>query len=275
MTTGLIGDGRATILADDARLPILGLGVWQVRDGQECVDAVRWALQLGYRHIDTAQAYGNEASVGQGLRESGVPRDQVFITTKFYPARKDPVEEVERSLERLGIERVDLYIIHWPRGGSTWAWPGMERAHELGYARSIGISNFDAAELNELLSVAGVAPVVNQVQFSPYEYREGLLDACRENGITLEAYSPLGSGRHLASETVRRIAQRLGRTPAQVLLRWCIERDVPLLAKSTHRERIAENAQIFDFSLSSEEMAALDGLDRTGRTQRALERKWW
>jgi 2,5-diketo-D-gluconate reductase A len=260
---------------DGAQLPILGLGVWQVRDGPECVDAVRWALELGYRHIDTAQAYGNEASVGQGLRESGVPRDQVFITTKFYPARKDPVEEVERSLERLGIERLDLYIIHWPKGGSTWAWPGMERAHELGYARSIGISNFDAAELKELLSVAGVAPVVNQVQFSPYEYREGLLDACRENGITLEAYSPLGSGRHLASETVRRIAQRLGRTPAQVLLRWCIEHDVPLLAKSTHRERIAENAQIFDFSLSSEEMAALDGLDRTGRTQRALERKWW
>jgi 2,5-diketo-D-gluconate reductase A len=275
MTTALIGDGRASILADGAQLPILGLGVWQVRDGPECVDAVRWALELGYRHIDTAQAYGNEASVGQGLRESGVPRDQVFITTKFYPARKDPVEEVERSLEQLGIERVDLYIIHWPKGGSTWAWPGMERAHELGYARSIGISNFDAAELKELLSVAGVAPVVNQVQFSPYEYREGLLDACGENGITLEAYSPLGSGRHLASETVRRIAQRLGRTPAQVLLRWCIERDVPLLAKSTHRERIAENAQIFDFSLSSEEMAALDGLDRTGRTQRALERKWW
>lgn len=275
MTTGLIGDGRASIPVDGAQLPILGLGVWQVRDGPECVDAVRWALELGYRHIDTAQAYGNEASVGQGLRESGVPRDQVFITTKFYPARKDPVEEVERSLERLGIERLDLYIIHWPKGGSTWAWPGMERAHELGYARSIGISNFDAAELKELLSVAGVAPVVNQVQFSPYEYREGLLDACRENGITLEAYSPLGSGRHLASETVRRIAQRLGRTPAQVLLRWCIEHDVPLLAKSTHRERIAENAQIFDFSLSSEEMAALDGLDRTGRTQRALERKWW
>jgi 2,5-diketo-D-gluconate reductase A len=236
---------------------------------------VRWALELGYRHIDTAQAYGNEASVGQGLRESGVPRDQVFITTKFYPARKDPVEEVERSLERLGIERVDLYIIHWPKGGSTWAWPGMERAHELGYARSIGISNFDAAELKELLSVAGVGPVVNQVQFSPYEYREGLLDACRENGITLEAYSPLGSGRHLASETVRRIAQRLERTPAQVLLRWCIEHDVPLLAKSTHRERIAENAQIFDFGLSTDEMAALDGLDRTGHTQRALERKWW
>jgi diketogulonate reductase-like aldo/keto reductase len=275
MTNALIGDGRTSILADGGQLPLLGLGVWQVRDGPECVDAVRWALELGYRHIDTAQAYGNEKSVGQGLRESGVPRNQVFLTTKFYPQRKDPVAEVERSLERLGVERVDLYIIHWPKGGPTWAWPGMERAHELGYARSIGVSNFDVSELQQLLATASVAPVVNQVQFSPYEYRKGLLDACRENGIALEAYSPLGTGRHLGSETVMRIAQRLGRTPAQVLLRWCVERNVPLIAKSTHRERIAENAQIFDFTLSLEDMAELDALDRTGGTQRALERKWW
>jgi diketogulonate reductase-like aldo/keto reductase len=268
-------DRGESILADGAQLPLLGLGVWQVPNGGECVDAVRWALELGYRHIDTAQAYGNEESVGQGLRESGVPRDQVFITTKFNPSRRDPVAEVEHSLERLGLERVDLYIVHWPQGGPTWAWPGMERAQELGYARSIGFSNFNAAELQQLLAVASVAPVVNQAQFSPYEYRQRLLDACRENRITLEAYSPLGSGRHLASETATRIAQRLGRTPAQVLLRWCIERDVPLIAKSTHRDRIAENAQIFDFTLPSEDVAELDALDRTGRTERALERKWW
>jgi diketogulonate reductase-like aldo/keto reductase len=268
-------DRGESILADGAQLPLLGLGVWQVPNGGECVDAVRRALELGYRHIDTAQAYGNEESVGQGLRESGVPRDQVFITTKFNPSRRDPVAEVEHSLERLGLERVDLYIVHWPQGGPTWAWPGMERAQELGYARSIGVSNFNAAELQQLLAVASVAPVVNQAQFSPYEYRQRLLDACRENRITLEAYSPLGSGRHLASETATRIAQRLGRTPAQVLLRWCIERDVPLIAKSTHRDWIAENAQIFDFTLSSEDVAELDALDRTGRTERALERKWW
>ena len=176
-------------------------------DGRECVDAVRWALELGYRHIDTAQAYGNDESVGQGLRESGVPRDQVFLTTKFNPARRDPVAEVERSLERLGVERVDLYIIHWPKGGPTWAWPGMERAQELGYARSIGVSNFNVAELQQLLATASIAPVVNQVQFSPYEYRKGLLDACRGDGIVLEAYSPLGHGRHLGSETATRIAQ--------------------------------------------------------------------
>jgi diketogulonate reductase-like aldo/keto reductase len=268
-------DGRARLLADGNQIPMLGLGVWQVPSGRECVNAVRWALELGYRHIDTAQAYGNEESVGQALRESGVPREEVFVTTKFYPAHKDPVAKAEGSLQRLGVDHVDLYIVHWPQGGPTWAWPGMERARELGYARSIGVSNFDAGELLQLLATATVAPVVNQVQFSPYEYRKGLLDACRQKGIALEAYSPLGHGRHLASQTAARIAQRLGRTPAQVLLRWCIQRDVPLIAKSTHRERIAENAQLFDFTLSDQDLAELDTLDRTAGTERALERKWW
>jgi diketogulonate reductase-like aldo/keto reductase len=262
-------------LSDGSSMPMLGLGVWQVPSGRECVDAVRWALELGYRHIDTAQAYANEASVGQGLRDSGIPRHDVFITTKFNPGKRDPVAQLERSLERLEVESVDLYIVHWPEGGPTWAWPEMERAHELGYARSIGVSNFNVADLKQLLATARAAPVVNQVQFSPYEYRKGLLDACRREGIALEAYSPLGHGRHLDSEAATRIAQRLGRTPAQVLLRWCIERDVPVIAKSTHRERIAENAQIFDFTLSEEDLAQLDGLDGTGRTDRALERPWW
>jgi diketogulonate reductase-like aldo/keto reductase len=268
-------EGSARVLADGNEIPLLGLGVWQVPNSRECVDAVRWALDLGYRHIDTAQAYGNEESVGQGLSESGVPREEVFITTKFFPRRQDPAVEAERSLQRLGVEYVDLYIIHWPEGGPTWAWPGMERARELGYARSIGVSNFGVDDLRELLATATVPPVADQVQFSPYEYRKALLDVCGENQIALEAYSPLGTGRHLASDTVARIAQRHGRTPAQVLLRWCIERDIPVIPKSTHRERIAENAGIFDFALSAEDLAELDALDRTGGTDRALERKWW
>jgi methylglyoxal/glyoxal reductase len=246
-----------------------------VPNGPECVNAVRWALELGYRHIDTAQAYGNEESVGQGLRESGVPREEVFITTKFHPAHEDPVAEAERSLWRLGVDHVDLYIIHWPQGGPTWAWPGMEQARELGYARSIGVSNFGVAELQQLTATATVAPVVNQVQFSPYEYRKALLDTCQQNQVVLEAYSPLGHGRHVASETATRIAQRLGRTPAQVLLRWCIERDVPLVPKSARRGRIAENAQLFDFTLSDQDIAQLDALDRTAGTDLAVERKWW
>jgi diketogulonate reductase-like aldo/keto reductase len=276
MSTDVItADGRARVLADGNEIPLLGLGVWQVSNSRECVDAVRWALELGYRHIDTAQAYGNEESVGQGLRESGVPREEVFITTKFFPARKDPVAEAERSLQRLGVDYVDLYIIHWPGGGPTWAWPGLEQAREAGYARSIGVSNFSVDDLRQLLATATVPPVLDQVQFSPYEYRKALLDASRENRIALEAYSPLGTGRHLTSDTVAQIARRHERTPAQVLLRWCIERGIPVIPKSTHRERIAENAQVFDFALSAQDIAELDALDRTGGTDRALERKWW
>ena len=274
-TESVTADGRVRLLADRHQIPLLGLGVWQVPNSRECVDAVRWALELGYRQIDTAQAYGNEESVGQGLRESGVPREDVFITTKFFPRRKDPLAEIERSLQRLGVDYVDLYIIHWPEGGPTWAWPGMEGAREAGYARSIGVSNFGVDDLRQLLATTTVPPAVDQVQFSPYQYRKALLDACGEKGIALEAYSPLGTGRHLASDTVARVARRHGRTPAQVLLRWCIERGIPVIPKSTHRERIAENAKLFDFRLSNEDIAELDALDRTGGTDRALERKWW
>jgi diketogulonate reductase-like aldo/keto reductase len=276
MAAGAVtADGRARVLADGNEIPLLALGVWQVPDGPECEDAVRWALEAGYRHVDTAQAYGNEASVGRALRDSGVPRDEVFVTTKFYPARKDAEAEAERSLERLDVDHVDLYIIHWPQGGPTWAWPGMQRAQERGLARSIGVSNFSVAELDELRSVAETPPVVNQVQFSPFEFRRALLDACEERNVTLEAYSPLGTGRHLGDERVREVAERVGRTPAQVLLRWCVERDLVVLPKSTHRERIEENAQIFDFTLSGDDMAALDALDETDGTERARESKWW
>jgi diketogulonate reductase-like aldo/keto reductase len=217
--------GDTVELGDGNAIPLLGLGVWQVENSQECVDAVRWALELGYRHIDTAQAYGNEEAVGQGLRESGVPREDVFITTKFFPRRKDPAAEIEGSLQRLGVDYVDLYIVHWPQGGPTWAWPGMEQARAAGHARSIGVSNFGVDDLQQVLAAATSPPVVNQVQFSPFTYRKALLDACRKNGIVLEAYSPLGTGRHLDDETVVRIAERLGRTPAQVLLRWHRARD--------------------------------------------------
>jgi diketogulonate reductase-like aldo/keto reductase len=274
-TTKVTQDGRARLLADGNEIPLLGLGVWQVPSGPETENAVRWALELGYRHVDTAQAYGNEESVGRAIRDSGVQRDEVFITTKFYPGHDDPEAEAQRSLERLGVEQVDLYIIHWPQGGPTWAWPGMERAHRQGYARSIGVSNFSVDELDELLGVADIRPVVNQVQFNPFAYRRRLLEACEERDVALEAYSPLGTGRHVSDERVGEIAARVGRTPAQVLLRWCVQRDLVVIPKSTHRERIEENAQIFDFTLSDEDMAALDALDETGGTDRALERKWW
>jgi diketogulonate reductase-like aldo/keto reductase len=268
-------DGRGRILADGTVMPLLGLGVWQVPDGPECVQAVRAALELGYRHIDTAQAYGNESSVGRALRESGIARDEVFITTKFHPGRRDPLREAALSIERLGVDYVDLYIVHWPGGGATWAWPGMEAARARSYARAIGVSNFDPDELDQVLAGATVAPVVDQVQFNPSVYRKGLLDACEERGVALEAYSPLGTGAQLNDQVVVGIADRVGRSPAQILLRWCVQRGIPVIAKSTHRDRISENAQIFDFELPADAMEELDALDRSGGTRAALESKWW
>ena len=271
----LTPDGHGRILADGTVMPLLGLGVWQVPDGPTCVHAVRSALELGYRHIDTAQAYGNESSVGQALRESGVARDEVFITTKFHPLRRDPLREAAYSIEQLEVDYVDLYLVHWPGGGATWAWPGMEAARARSYARTIGVSNFDPDELDQVLARATVAPVVDQVHFNPSAYRKALLNACADRNIALEAYSPLGTGAQLGEPVVTGIAERLGRTPAQVLLRWCVQRGIPVITKSTHRDRIAENAQIFDFELAANEMVELDRLDRSGETREAIERKWW
>jgi diketogulonate reductase-like aldo/keto reductase len=269
------GDGRWRTLSDGNSIPTVGLGVWQVPDGTECDNAVRWALEAGYRHIDTAQAYGNEASVGRALRDSGIPREDVFITTKFYPARTDPAADAEKSLQRLGIEQIDLYIIHWPQKGATWAWPGMEAARERGYARSIGVSNFSVAELEQVIGVADSPPVINQVQFSPFEYRRELLEACASHGVAVEAYSPLGTGKHLDAPQVTEVAERVGRTPAQVLIRWCLQRDTIVLPKSTHQERIEANLAVFDFTLSDEDMAELDELDQSHGTDQARESRWW
>jgi diketogulonate reductase-like aldo/keto reductase len=262
-------------LADGTQVPLLGLGVWQVDDGPDCENSVRWALDAGYRLIDTAQAYGNEASVGRALRDSGVPRGDVFITTKFYPGNADPAAEAENSLRRLGVDHIDLYLIHWPQGGPTWAWSGMEKAFERGHARAIGVSNFSIAEIDELLGVADVRPVMNQVQFSAFEYRRELLAGCRERGLEVTAYSSLGTGRHLDDPVVTTIADRLGRTSAQVLLRWCLEKETFVIPKSTHRDRIDENAGLFDFQLGDADLAALDALDTTGGTEQAREGKWW
>jgi diketogulonate reductase-like aldo/keto reductase len=268
-------DGRSRLLADGSTVPLLGLGVWQVPDGPECEDAVRWALAAGYRHIDTAQGYGNEASVGRAVRDSGIPREEIYLTTKFNPGRRDPEQEIQRSLDRLGVDQVDLYLVHWPKGGPIWAWDGMQRAHQRGYARSIGVSNFSTSDLDALLPVADIAPVVNQVQFSPFEYRRALLAHSHELDVALEAYSPLGTGQHLGDPVVGRIAERLGRTPAQVLIRWAIQLDVIVLPKSTHRDRIEQNAAVFDFELSADDVAALDALDRTGGAAKAQEHPWW
>ncbi len=267
--------GDARMLADGNQVPWLGLGVWQVPNGPECVNAVRWALDAGYRHIDTAQAYGNEESVGRAIRESGIPREQIFITTKFRPRGDDPAGQAQQSLRRLGVDQIDLYLVHWPAGGATRAWGGMERAHELGLARSIGVSNFSAAELKTVMASATIAPTVNQIQFNPWHHRRALVEACDGYGIAAQAYSPLGTGRYVGSDTAAQVGRRVGKTPAQVLLRWCLQHGLIVIPKSVNRARIEENAQIFDFTLTEDDMATLDALDLTGGTEQALESKWW
>jgi len=264
-------------LRTGAHLPRLGLGVWQVRSGSECEQAVRWALEAGYRLIDTAQSYRNETSVGRAIRDSCVPREEIFLTTKFHPGHSDPRREAEASLRRLGTDYLDLYLVHYPKGGPTWAWPGMEAAHTAGLARAVGVSNFGTADLDELRKVAQVLPAVNQVQLSPFEYRRGLIDTFEAAGVVVQSYSPLGTGRHLSDPTVAEIAGRYARSPAQVLIRWAIQKNLSVLPKSVRRDRIEDNAKVFDFNLDDATMAELDGLDRTGGASVALsaERKWW
>ncbi|WP_327636592.1 aldo/keto reductase [Kribbella sp. NBC_00482] len=264
-------------LSNGTEIPVLGLGVWQVDDGAECERAVTWALEAGYRLIDTAQAYQNEASVGKAIRESGVPREEIFLTTKFYPGGKDARVEAEKSLERLGTDYLDLYLIHWPQGGPTWAWPAMEAAVDAGLTKGIGISNFSSAELQELSKIARIQPAANQIQFSPFEYRKDLVAACEEANVVAQAYSPLGTGRHLGDPVIARIAEATGHTPAQVLIRWAIQKGLSVIPKSIHQDRIVENFNVFDFELDDAAIADLDGLDTTNLTADALSQsgKWW
>jgi diketogulonate reductase-like aldo/keto reductase len=256
-------------LGDGVLMPMLGLGVWQMAEGRETEQAVEWALEAGYRHVDTATMYRNERSVGAALARSGIPREEVFVTTKWLPTMRSARVELGRSLERLGLEHVDLYLIHWPvplRAGSAWA--QLQELREQGLARAIGVSNYGADRLERLLA-DGRGPAVDQVLFNPFQFRRGLLEFCDRHGIVLEAYSPLERGRALAHPQVVEIARRLGRTPAQVLLRWSIQRDVPVIPKSSSQDRIRSNAQIFDFALGSSDMETLDALDDTDGTTRA------
>jgi 2,5-diketo-D-gluconate reductase A len=270
-----VHDQPSVEIAPGIELPVLGFGAWEVPDDEQGVRIVAAALEQGYRHIDTAQGYANERTVGAGIRASGVPRDEIFVTTKFLTVRDDPEAEAERSLEAFGLDHVDLYLVHDPRGGPLRAWPAMERVHARGLSRTLGVSNFAPGELDALLASASVPPVVNQIQLNPFAHRRGLVEACRERGITVEAYSPLTRGRDLAHPEIVRVAAANGRTPAQVMLRWGLQHGFVVLAKSDHPERQAENAAIFDFELSAEDMASLDALDRTGGTERAHESPWW
>jgi diketogulonate reductase-like aldo/keto reductase len=251
-------------------MPVLGLGVWQMAAGGETEQAVEWALEAGYRHIDTASLYRNEQSVGAAIRRSGIPREHLFVTTKLMPTHPNVARELAKSLTRLSLDYVDLYLIHWPLPlVSARIWRELESLQQRGSARAIGISNFGRDRLVKLMLGASRKPAVNQVQFSPFQYRRRLLDYCLEQGIVFEAYSPLERGRGLQDPTITAVAERLGRTPAQVMLRWAIQHKAVVIPKSSRKERIRSNAQLFDFELANSDMRILDALDRTNGSARA------
>jgi diketogulonate reductase-like aldo/keto reductase len=251
-------------------MPVLGLGVWQMAAGAETEQAVEWALEAGYRHIDTASSYRNEQSVGAALRRSGLTREQVFVTTKLMPAHTSAVRELDKSLGRLGLDYVDLYLIHWPLPlWSARLWRQLESLQERGLAREIGVSNFGRDRLGKLRRGASRMPAVDQVQFSPFRYRRRLLDYCLEQGIVFEAYSPLERGQGLQDPAIAAVAERLGRTPAQIMLRWAIQHQAVVIPKSSHKERIFSNGELFDFELAEGDVRILDALDRTNGSARA------
>jgi len=246
-------------------MPVLGLGVWQLAAGRETEQAVEWALEAGYRHIDTASMYRNEQSVGAAVRSSGVPREQVFVTTKLYPSHLNPEAELRKSLERLGFDYVDLYLIHWPVPLlNVRQWRQFEKLQAKGVAREIGVSNFSPSQIEALSRQKLTPPAVNQVHFSPFRFSPELLDYCRVRDIVVVAYSPLEQGRGTTDPTITAIAERIGHTPAQVMLRWALQHDTVVIPKSANRDRIVSNAELFDFELDDEMMAELDRLNRKG-----------
>jgi diketogulonate reductase-like aldo/keto reductase len=266
---GGVGIDQVVTLNNGVQMPVLGLGVWQAERGNECRQAVLWALEAGYRHIDTARIYGNEKDVGAAIRESGLPRGEIFVTTKLWNSDQGyekALRAFDHSLTTLDLDYVDLYLIHWPAPGTRDdSWRALQRILEEGRVRAIGVSNYTDRHLAELLSWADVPPSVDQIEFSPFLYQADLLEYCRAHGIQLEAYSPLTRGRQLKDEKLTELARHVGRTPAQVLIRWALQHDVVVIPKSVRHQRILENAAVFDFSLSAKDMAALDALDDSHR----------
>jgi methylglyoxal/glyoxal reductase len=269
-------DSRAR-LNNGVEIPYLGLGVYQSPPGSITQRIVKYALKIGYRHIDTAMVYGNETDVGTALRESGVRREEVFITTKLWNSNQvgydTTLQECERSLRRLGLRYVDLYLIHWPvRGNSNSIeiWRAMVWLLRQGKARAIGVSNYTVDDLKEILQepdVVVVAPAVNQVEFHPFLYQKHLLSFCEKNSIQLEAYSPLTRGYRLNHPTIATVSKKYNKkTPAQVLIRWSLQHGLVVIPKSIHEDRILENSQVFDFQLGHEDMKLLDSLNENLQT---------
>ncbi len=255
-------------LNNGLEIPRLGLGVYQSENGKETIDAIHWALDAGYRHIDTARIYRNEEAVGEAVRSATLPRDQVWVTTKIW---NDDIRQgrttaaLEESLRRLGLDYVDLLLLHWPVDGSPAAWKELERALSVGKVRSIGLSNFMEDDLARILSVAETLPVVNQIEYHPYLVQADAISACDAHDIAITGWSPLMQGKFLQEPLFAEIGERHGKSAAQVVLRWCMQNDVIAIPKSVHQKRIVENGDVFDFELTEAEMVSIDELERGER----------
>jgi len=263
-------DNYAVQLNSGHPMPLLGLGVYKAIDESELTHAIETAFANGYKLIDTASAYKNEDSIGNAIKTLDVPREDIFVTTKIWnnAQRLGDVEGAfNRSLERLQLDYVDLYLIHWPVPGCfTSTWSQMEQLFHSGVARSIGVSNFDIQQLEELAQASDIVPAVNQIEFHPLWNQSELLSYCQEKGIALQAYAPLARGAYLNRELLLEIGNNCNKNPIQVGLRWMIQKGISVIPKSTNEERIISNAQIFDFELSENEMAAIDCLDEKYRS---------
>lgn len=254
-------------LNNGQQIPQLGFGVWKAPAG-ECYKAVRTALEVGYRHIDTARIYGNEEDVGRAIRESGIDRGEIFVTTKLWNSDQAKAEKsFEDSLKRLGCEYIDLYLIHFPVTKTRKAaWGDLEKIAQGGHVRSIGVSNYMPRHLEELLAGCAIKPAVNQIELHPWLSQVELRDYCAKHGICVEAYSPLAHGQKVADVSLEPLAAKHGKSIAQILLRWSIQSGNIVLVKSVSPNRIAENFAVFDFELSASDMQLLDGLDADLRT---------
>jgi diketogulonate reductase-like aldo/keto reductase len=261
-----MNDQTFLTLVNGVRVPQLGLGVYGAEDGPETEQAVLWALEAGYRHIDTAAVYGNERSVGSALKKSGIPRSEVFVTGKIWNSHiraGQTLQAFSRILENLDTDYLDLCLLHWPVEGKEEAWETLIRLYEEKKIRAIGVSNFHIRHLNDLIQATGMKPMLDQVESHPLMNNQELIDVCKNAGIAVGVWSPLGGPRVplLQHPALKMLAEKYDRTPAQIVLRWDIQRNVAAIPKSVHRERIVSNSQIFDFRLDEEDMKKIQQLD--------------
>lgn len=253
-------------LNNGVEMPYLGLGVFKAKEGPDTENAVRWALEAGYRHIDTAALYCNETSVGNAISQSGIPREEIFITTKLWNGSQlsgNIIEAFEESLRKLQTEYIDLYLVHFPiEGKINTTWEKMEEIYQSGKTRAIGVSNFQNHHLEELLREAKIIPVVNQVECHPYLVRQELQDYCRQKGIRYEAWRPVMNGKVNKVPLLRKLAKKYGKNPAQIALRWQLQKGIVTIPKSVRKERIISNGNLFDFELTTEDISRINALDR-------------